>query len=224
MTADAQEFDASWLPCSALLLVDMNRSHLDHSIGHLLVEKQAADRIVARAVQVRDAFAAAGRPVIFVRTHHRQDARTGEIVDNKSPFWLAQHSRAIPGLGKQRKSLAVEGSPVTEIVAPLAPRAGEFTVFKHRYSPFDNTDLELLLKNLRIETLVIGGVNTNNCVLCSCFDAFNRDYRVVVMEDVCASMNGPEYHAAAIKVIQAALGWVVHSEDLIAKLRAQAAA
>jgi nicotinamidase-related amidase len=73
VTTDAQDFDASWLARSALLLVDMNRSHLDHSIGHLLVEEKEAGRIVARAVQVRDAFAAAGRPVIFVRTHHRAD-------------------------------------------------------------------------------------------------------------------------------------------------------
>jgi nicotinamidase-related amidase len=224
VTAKAQAFDASWLPRSALLLVDMNRSHLDHSIGHLLVEEKEAGRIVARAVQVREAFAAGGRPVIFVRTHHRQDSRTGEIVDNRNPFWMAQHGHTIPGLGKRRKSLAVEGAAVTEIVAPLALRPGDFTVFKHRYSPFDNADLELLLRNLHIETLVIGGVNTNNCVLCSCFDAFNRDYRVVVMEDVCASMNGPEYHAAAIKVIEAALGWVVHSDDVIAGLRAHAAA
>ena len=65
-------------------------------------------------------------------------------------------------------------------------------MFKHRYSPFDNTDLELLLRNLAVKTLVICGVNTNNCVLCSCFEAFNRDYRVVVTRDVCASMNGPD--------------------------------
>lgn len=219
MSATSQNFDASWLPGSALLLVDMNRSHLDHSIGHMLVEQSAAQRIIDNAVKVREAFAASGRPVIFVRTHHRQDPRTGEIVDNKSPFWMAQQKKIVPGLGKRRKSLAVEGAPVTEVVSPLAPRPGDFTVFKHRYSPFDNTDLELLLRNLRIDTLVIGGVNTNNCVLCSCFEAFNRDYRVVLMKDVCASMNGPEYHLAALKVIEAALGWIVDSDDVIAALR-----
>jgi biuret amidohydrolase len=224
MSAASQEFDASWLPRSALLLVDMNRSHLDHSIGHMLVEQSAAQRIIENAVQVREAFAAAGRPVIFVRTHHRQDPRTGEIVDNKSPFWMAQQKKLVPGLGKQRKSLAVEGAPVTEIVAPLAPRPGDFTVFKHRYSPFDNTDLEHLLRNLGIDTLVIGGVNTNNCVLCSCFEAFNRDYRVVLMKDVCASMNGPDYHEAALKVIEAALAWVVDSTDVIAALQSGAPA
>ncbi|MEN3377563.1 MAG: hypothetical protein V7604_2918, partial [Hyphomicrobiales bacterium] len=65
--------DPAWLSRSALLLVDMNRSHLDHSIGHLLVAKPDADRIIAQAVKVREAWAATGRPVIFVRTHHRYD-------------------------------------------------------------------------------------------------------------------------------------------------------
>jgi nicotinamidase-related amidase len=218
MNAVSHNFEASWLARSALLLVDMNRSHLDHSIGHMLVEQSAANRIIDNAIKVRAAFSAIGRPVIFVRTHHRQDSRTGEIVDNKSPFWMAQQQQIIPGLGKQRKSLAVEGAAVTEVVSSLTPQPGDFTVFKHRYSPFDNTDLELLLRNLRIDTLVIGGVNTNNCVLCSCFDAFNRDYRVILMKDVCASMNGPEYHLAALKVIEAALGWIVNSDDVIAAL------
>ena len=220
----APAFDPSWLARSALLLVDMNRSHLDHTIGHLLVEKQEAERVIAAAVCARDAVAAAGLPIIFVRTHHRYNPRTDAIVDNKNPFWMAQQNAVIPGLGKPRRSTAIEGAPVTEIVAPLAPRPGEHTVFKHRYSAFDNTDLEHLLRNLDIETLIIAGVNTNNCVLCACFDAFNRDYRVVVLRDVCASMNGSDYHEAALKLIEAALGWVIHSDDLAGMLRRATAA
>lgn len=222
MNTPTREIDSAWLAQSALLLVDMNRSHLDHSIGHLLVEQNEANRIIEQAVLLREAFSRAELPVIFVRTHHRQDTRSGEIVDNRNPFWMAQHGRSIPGLGKPRKSLAVMGAPITDIVAPLAPRAGEHTIFKHRYSAFDNTDLDLLLRNLGIRTLVIAGVNTNNCVLCACFDAFNRDYRVIVARDVCASMNGPDYHEAAIKLIDAALGWVVDSRDIadgLARLR-----
>ncbi len=217
-------FDPAWLPKSALLLVDMNRSHLDHSIGHMLVEKQAADRIIAAGVELRRAWSEAGLPVIFVRTHHRHDPRTDTVVDNKSPFWMAQHNALVPGLNKPRKSLAIENAPVTEIVPQLTPQPGEFTVFKHRYSPFDNTDLEHLLRNLDIDTLVIVGVNTNNCVLCSCFEAFNRDYRVVLAEDVCASMNGPDYHDAAIKLIKSSLGWVVNSREVIDNLPKLAAA
>jgi biuret amidohydrolase len=209
---------------AALLVVDMNRSHLDHAIGHLLVAKPDAERIIATAVRVREAWSAAGLPVIFVRTHHRFDPRTGEVVDNKNPFWMAQHGRAIPGLGKTRKTLAIEGAPVTEVVPELAPRPGEHTVFKHRYSPFHNTDLELLLKNLRVETLVVGGVNTNNCILCTCFEAFNRDLKIVLVEDMCASMNGDDYHQAAVKLIDAALGWIVKADEIIALCRKEKAA
>jgi nicotinamidase-related amidase len=220
----APAFDPSWLARSALLLVDMNRSHLDYSIGHLLVEEREAERIIAAAVRVRDVVAVAGLPIIFVRTHHRHDPRTDTIVDNKNPFWMAQQNAVIPGLGKPRRSTAIEGAPVTEVVPALAPRPGEHTVFKHRYSAFDNTDLEHLLRNLEVETLIIAGVNTNNCVLCACFDAFNRDYRVVVLKDVCASMNGPDYHDAALKLIEAALGWVIHSDELARMLRPASAA
>jgi nicotinamidase-related amidase len=209
---------------AALLIVDMNRSHLDHEIGHLLVAKADAERIIDTAARLRDAWSAAGLPVIFVRTHHRYDPRRGEVVDNKNPFWMAQHGTAIPGLGKKRKTLAIEGAPVTEVVSRLAPRPGEHTVFKHRYSPFHNTDLELLLKNLGVETLVIGGVNTNNCILCTCFEAFNRDLKVVLVEDMCASMNGADYHGAAVKLIEAALGWVMRADDVVALCRKEKAA
>ena len=44
MTGASPAFDPAWLPKAALLLVDMNRSHLDHSIGHLLVEKAEGNR------------------------------------------------------------------------------------------------------------------------------------------------------------------------------------
>lgn len=205
---------------AALLLVDMNRSHLDHEMGHLLVAKPDADRIIEAAVRVREAWAATGRPVIFVRTHHRWNSATGEVIDNRNPFWMAQHGAPIPGLAKPRKTLAVEGAVVTEVVPQLAPRPGEHTVFKHRYSPFHNTDMELLLKNLEVDTLVIGGVNTNNCILCTCFEAFNRDFRVILMPDVCASMNGTDYHEASLKLIEAALGWIIPSPDVIAALSA----
>src|SRR6478735_1481485 len=125
MSGSTSGFDPAWLANGALLIVDMNRSHLDHSIGHLLVAKADAERIIARAVRLRQAWAASGRPVIFVRTHHRYDPTRGETVDNKNPFWMAQHGSLVPGLGKPRKTLAIEGASVTEIVAELKPRPGE---------------------------------------------------------------------------------------------------
>lgn len=210
---------AASLGRAALMLVDMNRSHLDHSIGHLLVEQNEARRVIGVARDVLAAWRAARLPVVFVRTHHRWNPETGETIDNRNPFWMAQQRGVVPGLGRARRSIAVEGAPVTEVVPELAPLPGEATVFKHRYSPFHNTDMDLLLKNLDVDTLFVLGVNTNNCVMCTCFEAFNRDYRVFLIKDACASMNGPDYHDAAVKLISASLAWPVTAADVVAALR-----
>lgn len=218
MEPAANMLDATTLNRAALMLVDMNRSHLDHSIGHLLVEQAEARRVIGVARGVLEAWRAARRPVVFVRTHHRWNPETGETIDNRNPFWMAQQRGVVPGLGRARRSIAVEGAPVTEVVPELAPLPGEATVFKHRYSPFHNTDMDLLLKNLDVDTLLVLGVNTNNCVMCTCFEAFNRDYRVFLITDACASMNGPDYHDAAVKLISASLAWPVTAADVAAAL------
>ena len=48
--------------------------------------------------------------------------------------------------------------------------------------------------------------------------------RVVVTRDVCASMNGSDYHEAALKLIEAALGWIIDSDEIIAALQPASAA
>ena len=120
----------------------------------------------------------------------------------------------VTGVGQKRTTKAVPGSPVTEIMPQLAPRSGDLVVVKNRYSPFMNTDLDFIVRTLGLKTFFIVGVNTNNCVLCTAFEAFNRDIRVIVVEDCCASMNGPEFHETAINQIKTSLGWVVSSDSV----------
>lgn len=205
---------------AALLLIDMNRAHLDASLDYLPVAPEDARRVIAHTQPVLRRFRELGRPVCYIRTAYRHNQTTGEVLDNKNPFWVYQREHAIPGLERRRKSLAVEGSPVTEIVPELAPQPGDWVVTKKRYSGFLGTDLEAVLRQLRVEDLCVAGVNTNNCVLCNCFEAFNRDFRVFLLEDCCASMNGPAYHEAAVQQVRAALGWVIRSDELLARLGA----
>ena len=206
---------------AALIVVDMNRAHLDQQIGHMLLAPETAAQVIAQAKQVLDAWRGAGLPVVFVRTHHRHNPETGEVIDNRNPFWMAQMKGHVPGLGQPRRTAAVEGAAVTEVMPELAPKPGESTVFKHRYSPFHNTDMELLLKNLGVDTLVVLGVNTNNCVLCTCFEGFNRDFGVYLVADACGSMDGDDYHEAGLKLIAAALAWPVTTADVVAAAEAR---
>ena len=62
-------------------------------------------------------------------------------------------------------------------------------------------------RTLGVKTVFLAGVNTNNCVLATAFDVHARDFRLVLLEDACGSMNGDAYHEAALRQIEAALGW-----------------
>jgi biuret amidohydrolase len=60
----------------------------------------------------------------------------------------------------------------------------------------------------------IWSVATNNCVLCTAFEAFNRDLQVILLEDCCASMNGSPFHESAVLQINTSLGWVTRSDRI----------
>jgi ureidoacrylate peracid hydrolase len=94
----------------------------------------------------------------------------------------------------------------------LNVRPEDLVVVKQRYSPFLGTDLDIIIRTLGIKTVVLVGVNTNNCVLCTAFEAFNRDLEVILLEDCCASMNGTRFHEMALEQIRTSLGWVSHSD------------
>jgi nicotinamidase-related amidase len=82
------------------------------------------------------------------------------------------------------------------------------------------TDLEFILQTHDIDRLVIAGVNTNTCVLCTCFEATNRDFEVVVVEECVGSMDGEDFHEFGLMNIDQALGAVHSLEDTLAELDA----
>jgi nicotinamidase-related amidase len=67
----------------------------------------------------------------------------------------------------------------------VGPADRELT--KNRISPFYNTDLEKILKELTPDELVIVGIMTNLCVRSAVSDAYDRDYRIRVVTDACVS-------------------------------------
>ncbi|MDR7481173.1 MAG: cysteine hydrolase [Armatimonadota bacterium] len=207
---------------SAVLLIDMQRRHVDPAVGYHLIDPQATADIVAAARRALEVARAHDVPVVHVATSSRRPSPWG-FVDHQNPFWAYQTGKIIPGMGRPRQSgKNVEGSIYAEILPELAPQRDEPVVVKRRYSAFYGTDLELVLRGLRTETLFVLGVNTNNCVLATVYDAFSRDLRVVVLADACGSMNGEEYHRAALRQVEAALGFtttVREFAELVARKR-----
>ena len=208
---------------TALIVVDMNRAHLDMKMNYLPVSPGEAQRILGNVSRiVIPLFRKFGCPVIFVQTAHRVHPQTGEPFSLASPFWKFQMEKTVvAGVGKKRETRAILGSPVTELMPELDVHPGDPIVVKQRYSPFLGTDLDAIIRILGIRTVFLAGVNTNNCVLCTAFEAFNRDLRVIVLEDCCASMNGTQCHDMAIQQIRTSLGWVIQTDQIEAILKGE---
>lgn len=206
---------------SALLLIDMQRRHLDMDIGYHTLPPADAERVLESASSALNASRQHGLKVVHVATWSRQRSPWGP-ADGRNPLWAYQNGKPIPGAGFVRQAgKCTQDSVYAEIMPTVAPQQFEPVIIKKRYSGFFNTDLDTVLRGFGVETLFVVGVNTNNCVLGTVFDAHARDYLVVVLEDACGSMNGTDYHAAALAQIRAALGFTMSSEAFTAMVSTQ---
>ena len=109
-----------------------------------------------------------------------------------------------------------------EIVAELQPQAEDRFVEKNRLSAFFQTNLELVLRGLGAETVLIAGVLTNQCVGATCKDALFRDFKPIVVEEATGTTL-PHLHEPAIEMMRVGWGQVNSLEDTVAELAAFAA-
>ena len=147
----------------ALLVIDVV-GEFDHDDGDRLL---ASFR--ARLHGLRDTLTAArGRrtPVIYVNDRHGR--------------WDGD----APGLVRA----ALDG-PGGDVVAALAPEDGEPFILKPRYSAFDHTPLELLLRELEVERLLLMGGATEACIVQSGIDARELGFKVTIVAAACATID-----------------------------------
>ena len=84
---------------------------------------------------------------------------------------------------------AVDGGRGGDLVAAVAPRAGDRFVVKPRYSGFDHTPLVLILRELAIERLLLAGTSTEGCVTQTAIDARELGFKISVVTDACATVD-----------------------------------
>ena len=106
-----------------------------------------------------------------------------------------------------------------ELLEELEPREGDRYVEKNRLSAFFQTNLELVLRSLHAETVLITGVLTNQCVGATCKDALFRDFKPIVVEE-CTGTTLPHLHAPAIEMMSVGWGQVNALERTLAELAA----
>jgi nicotinamidase-related amidase len=183
---------------AALLVVDMQKFFLDPASPTYTCGGQAVMPAVHRLL---DAFRRLGRPIIYTKHVHAADRSDAGILG----WWW--------------EGMCVEGSPESEVADEIAPLAGEKVIQKRRYSAFYNTDLETLLRCLKVEDLVISGIMTNMCCESTARDAYYRDYRVFFPADATGSIN-EELHLASLLNLALGFACITTTSKLLSQLGA----
>ena len=114
-------------------------------------------------------------------------------------------------------SHAVAGSWGAEIVAELKPHKDDFRVLKRKYSAFQGTDLDQLLRELKVDTVILCGVVTDICIQQTAADAFFKGYKIIVPKD-CVDAVDAKTQEEAMKFIKKAYGpKITTSKELMKK-------
>ncbi|MBC8157266.1 cysteine hydrolase [Armatimonadetes bacterium] len=111
---------------------------------------------------------------------------------------LTRSHRILPKSREERikkRPICIRGSWDAEIVDELKPSADDHVVIKRRDSVFQDTEFEVWLHSLGIDSIIFSGIDTSICVESSLRDAFNHGYDIVMISDATASNNLDHYNS-----------------------------
>jgi nicotinamidase-related amidase len=211
----AEPYPFTFAPATtALLLIDLQRDFLEPGgFGELLGNDVGLlARVVAPTAVVLAAARAAGMLVVHTREGHRPD------LSDCPPAKLAR-GRLATGIGSDgpRGRILIRGEEGHDIVDEVAPIEGEAVLDKPGKGSFHATDLELILRNRGVTSLLVTGVTTEVCVHTTVREANDRGFECLVLAD-CVGSYFPEFHEVGLRMIAAQggiFGWVAPSSSLL---------
>jgi ureidoacrylate peracid hydrolase len=192
-------FDQSKNP--ALLVIDMQNEFVEE--GAYYSAHPNSLKILPNIERIIKTCRGLGIPVIWTMCDHGPPA--GGLLLEKFPpirderiLWRDTHSYELyPDM--------------------IQPEKDEFKLVKHKYDSFDGTDLEMYLRNKKVNTLIITGISTNICCETTARTAFSKDYYVGFVSDATACAD-QSTHEATLRNIEYAFGRVLSTKELTDEL------
>jgi len=164
----------------AIIVVDMLN---DFVTGSLACKR--AERIIPPLQKLLALAREKGVPVIYSNDAHLPE------IDHELKLW-GDH--------------AIVGTKGAAVIPELAPQKGDYIVPKRRYSGFFQTDLNILLKELNVDTVIVTGLHTHMCVRHTAADAYQWGYKVIAPEDGLEAFTEEDHQAGLeyLKTVYAA--------------------
>jgi nicotinamidase-related amidase len=202
---------------TALVVIDMQRDFVErggfgealgNDVSPLRAAIEPTRRVLERARRL-------GMMVVHTREGHRPDLADcppTKIARGRGKIKIGD----VSAMGR----LLVRGEHGHDIVPELYPIAGEPIIDKPGKGAFYATDLELILRNRGIASLIVCGVTTEVCVNTSVREANDRGFECLVLSD-CVGSYFPEFQKAGLAMIKAQggiFGWVSDSSRVLAAL------
>ncbi len=169
---------------SALIIIDMQKDFVQPQ-SPLFVKR--APLIIPNIVSTLSFFREKASLVFHVIRNYRKDGTDVELMRQES--------------FKSSSGYLIKGSEGAEIISELAPLENEYIVIKRRFSAFMQTELDLLLRRLKIEKLYVCGVQYPYCIRTTVFDAVALDYQVGLLTD-CTAAQSVEIETSNIRDIK----------------------
>ncbi len=160
-------------PRAALLVIDMQNGFLNPASAQCI--RMAAATVPACAAAIKKARAL-HIPVFYIKRQYRMDGTDVELCRYAS--WKAGGCAMTPG----------SHGPISEEFPPeLQPQDTDYVVVKPRFSAFFATLLDMILRRMGIDTVLLTGTTTPNCIRTTCYDALSLDYTVAILPECCSS-------------------------------------
>ena len=193
-------------PDAALIVVDMQNSCLadEGSMAKVGLDISDLKTTVAPVNRLIAASRAASIPIVLSQYEFRPDYSDGGLLVQLYPAL-----REVGGMVASTWDAAFDSR--------LAVEPSDIVISKARYSAFYGTELERVLRERGVRTLIICGVTTEMCVESTLRDGFFRDFRIVLAADAVASVDRAR-HAATLQTVEYGFGAVVSTNDIILAL------
>lgn len=170
---------------------------------------QRAEIMIGNIRKLLSAFRKEERRVFFTR-HGAQSPDGADLVVRRR----GREAAALAATSKTAGHMPVKGDAAYEIDPRVAPQAGELVFDKNTSSVFHTTPIDLYLRNMQVETLVLTGVAADQCVLATAIDAADRGFHVIIATDAVANLDPGSAEATQI-LFGRVWGYVLPTGDIL---------